>query len=274
MKFIDLTLPTPEENLALDEVLFEECEENGGEEMLRFWTPVPYFVVIGYGQKAEREVNLEFCRQNRIAVLRRISGGGTVVQGAGCLNYSLIFKIPASGPLTHISETNYHILSKHQEAINALLKTNVIASSQSRRPGILPGIPGRDAPATLHRAAGAPRNDVRIDGTSDLTIGECKFSGNAQRRKRNAVLFHGTFLIRFNISFMENVLPLPSRMPEYRKNRKHTEFLTNLNLPAPALKEALRTCWNAEEPCLEIPSENIRKLADDKYKSDDWNFHL
>ena len=239
MKYIDLTLPTPEENLALDEALLEMCEEAGGDEILRFWAPVPYFVVIGYGQKAEREVNISFCRQNRIVVLRRISGGGAVLQGTGCLNYSLVLKIPAAGPLASISETNCHILKKHQETLGSLLN-----------------------------------GQVQVEGTSDLTLNGKKISGNAQRRKRNAFLFHGTFLISFNISFIENVLPLPSRMPAYRQNRTHNDFLANLNLPAAAVKEALRHCWSANEPCQEIPFGSIRKLADEKYTSDDWNFRL
>ncbi len=239
MKFIDLTLHTPEENLALDEALLEMCENNSGEEFLRFWAPIPYFVVVGYGQKVEREVNLEFCRQNKIAVLRRISGGGAVVQGVGCLNYSLVMKTPSSGPLAGIAETNCFVLNKHKEALNPLLN-----------------------------------GQVKVDGTSDLALGDLKFSGNAQRRKKDALLFHGTFLVNFNIPYMGNVIPPPSRMPSYRNNRTHTEFLTNIKVPASALKDALRKCWDAEEPCLEIPSENIKKLAEDKYRSDDWNFRL
>ena len=37
MKQLDLTLPSPAENLACDEALLDWCEENGGEEILRFW---------------------------------------------------------------------------------------------------------------------------------------------------------------------------------------------------------------------------------------------
>ncbi len=275
MKYIDLTLPTPEENLALDEALLEMCENDGNAEFLRFWAPVPYFVVVGYGQKVEREVNLEFCRQNKIAVLRRISGGGAVVQGAGCLNYSLILKIPASGPLTHISETNCYILSKHREALSSLLDVIPAAPTARHRSTKRPtAAQPSGAKAGIQLDPRLRGGDIRIDGTSDLTMGNLKFSGNAQRRKKDALLFHGTFLVNFNISYMENVIPPPSRMPSYRNNRTHTEFLTNIKIPASALKDALRKCWSAEEPCLEIPSENLRKLAEDKYRSDDWNFRL
>ena len=37
MKLLDLTLPSPAENLACDEALLDWCENGEGEEVLRFW---------------------------------------------------------------------------------------------------------------------------------------------------------------------------------------------------------------------------------------------
>ena len=39
MKLLDLTLPSPAENLTCDEALLDASEENGREEILRFWEP-------------------------------------------------------------------------------------------------------------------------------------------------------------------------------------------------------------------------------------------
>src|SRR6266404_876476 len=89
MKYIDLTLGTPAENLACDEALLNMCEEGLEGEILRFWEPKETFVVVGYANQAAREANLEACRAGNVPVLRRCSGGGTVLQGLGCLNYSL-----------------------------------------------------------------------------------------------------------------------------------------------------------------------------------------
>src|SRR5689334_4783234 len=93
MKLLDLTLPTPEENLACDEALLDRCDEGVGPAVLRFWQPQQYFVVVGYSNRVEREVNQEVCQARGIPILRRCSGGGAVLQGAGCLNYSLILRI-------------------------------------------------------------------------------------------------------------------------------------------------------------------------------------
>src|SRR5689334_4969218 len=90
MNWLDLTLSSPSLNLALDEALLDQCEEGSSDEVLRFWEPREPFVVLGYSNKVLSEVNLSYCRENNIPVLRRTSGGGTVLQGPGCLNYSLV----------------------------------------------------------------------------------------------------------------------------------------------------------------------------------------
>ena len=55
MKLCDLTLATPEENLACDEALLDLCEAGHSGDILRFWEPSRHFVVLGYANKAARE---------------------------------------------------------------------------------------------------------------------------------------------------------------------------------------------------------------------------
>src|SRR5687768_735134 len=94
MKLLDLTLKTPAENLALDEALLDFCEQGqGADEILRFWEPREYFVVVGYANKVDLEVDRAACEKLNVPILRRCTGGGTVVQGPGCLNYTLILRI-------------------------------------------------------------------------------------------------------------------------------------------------------------------------------------
>ena len=96
MKYLDLTLPTPEENLACDEALLDGCDDGDGPEVLRFWEPQKHFVVVGYSNRVESEVNVAACSELGIPILRRCSGGGTVLQGPGCLDYSLILRIDSN----------------------------------------------------------------------------------------------------------------------------------------------------------------------------------
>ena len=237
MKCCDLTLASPEENLACDEALLDLCESGALEGTLRFWEAPRYFVVVGYANRAAIEVNQEFCQRHDIPILRRCSGGGAVLQGPGCLNYSLILRLTDSPTLSGIAGTNDYVLHRHQRALQALLR--------------------------------AP---VEKQGHTDLAIGGLKFSGNAQRRKKDSLLFHGSFLLHADIDFMEKVLPLPSHQPDYRVNRSHSDFLMNLKVPAHLIKDALAKTWEATEPIPELPLEQIARMAIQKYQQHDWNF--
>ena len=47
-------------------------------------------MIIGKHQAAHREVNTKFVTENKIPVIRRISGGGTVFHDQGNLNFTFI----------------------------------------------------------------------------------------------------------------------------------------------------------------------------------------
>src|SRR5438309_2011186 len=99
MLFLDLTLPTLEENLALDEALLLEAEQGDRGEVLRLWEwPTPA-VVLGSGCRLADDVNEPACAADGIPIARRASGGGTVLLGAGCLLYSVVFSYERSPAL-------------------------------------------------------------------------------------------------------------------------------------------------------------------------------
>jgi lipoate---protein ligase len=241
MKQFDLTLPSPAENLAADEVLLDESEAGGGGEILRFWEPREPFVVVGYANRIATEVNVAACEAKGIRIHRRCSGGGTVVQGPGCLNYALILRITPDGPFQHIGVANQFIMRQNRAAI---------ASINSQ-------------PSTLN---------ISVRGHTDLAIGDRKFSGNSQRRRKHFLLFHGTFLLNFDLALIRDLLPMPSKQPDYREDRSHDRFLTNLNLSAEKVKAALRQTWKAPTPLDNPPLDRIAALARERYASREWNF--
>lgn len=235
MQYLDLTLLTANENLALDEALLDLCAEANGKEILRVWEPREYFVVLGYSSRIRSEVNLSSCHAARIPVLRRCSGGGTVLQGPGCLNYSLILRIGDSGLFLSITDTNLFLMEKVQAALQPIIG-----------------------------------GGVEIQGSSDLTLGGAKFCGNAQRRKKGSLLFHGVFLFHMDLDLIENYLPVPLRQPHYRQNRRHKDFLVNLNLPATAIKQALRRQWHADKELSAIPHAHVERLVKNQYATPEW----
>ena len=237
MTCLELTLPTPEENLACDEALLDLCEDNGADEILRFWEPRNCFVVLGYANQAAVEVNLEACAAENIPVLRRCSGGGAVLQGPGCLNYALLLRITEGGPLHSISTANAFILRRHRDVLRSLLG-----------------------------------DCIRVAGDTDLALVHSKFSGNSQRRRKKFLLFHGTFLVDFDLQRLERFLRFPTRQPDYRENRAHRDFVCNVGIDRTAIRDALRQAWEATDPCREVPSRQIHTLVEEKYSRPEWNF--
>ena len=221
--------------LACDEALLEGCEagEIQAEGILRFWEANSHFVVLGIANQAGMEVDLSA----NVPVFRRCSGGGSVLQGPGCLNYSLVLPIHAAREFGNITQTNCFIMKRNRDALATLLA-----------------------------------GDAAVEGYTDLTLNGRKFSGNSQRRKSRWLLFHGTFLLECDFELMQRVLRPPPREPGYRKGRPHAEFLTTLNLPAARVKEALRRGWNANAPFTNLPSARIERLIEEKYSRREWNF--
>lgn len=241
MKALDLTLPTPAENLACDEALLDAAEAGPGDEVLRFWESREHFVVVGYANKVASEVNVAACEAKSIPILRRCSGGGTVVQGPGCLNYALVLRITEDGATRSISAANKFIMERNCAAIASL--------------------------NTQHSTL-----NLSVRGHTDLAVGQLKFSGNSQRRRKNFLLFHGTFLLDFNLTLVGELLRMPALQPEYREKRAHGEFITNINLRAEAVKTALRKIWNANEAAKNFPEAEVRRLVVEKYSTPEWNW--
>jgi lipoate-protein ligase A len=237
MNHLDLTLPTSAGNLACDEALLDQAEADVGSGVLRFWESATHFVVLGYANRVREEVDFGACQARGIPILRRLSGGGTVLQGPGCLNYSVILQIGDAPELQSITGTNRFVMERNRHALASLLG-----------------------------------KAVTVEGHTDLAVDGLKFSGNAQRRKRDWLLFHGTFLLRhFDLTLLTKILLPPSRQPAYRQGRNHKEFVTQLHAPADTVKAALREAWKARSPQASVPQEQIAQLVKEKYSRDEWN---
>jgi len=255
MNYLDLTFPAPAENLACDEALLDWCDAGDGPEVLRFWEPQRHFVVVGYSNKVACEVNVEVSQELGIPILRRCSGGGTVLQGPGCLNYSLILRIDSDPALQTVTGTNRFVMERNRAALEKLL-----SGSSQRKEALAPDF-----------QLSTFNFQLSVRGHTDLAIDGRKFSGNAQRRKRHAVLFHGSFLLNFDLALIEKVLPMPSKQPGYRQSRSHREFLMNLKASALEVKAALKQVWGATEALKELSPAGTSELAAQKYSTDKWN---
>ncbi len=235
MLLLNQTLPTPAENLALDEALLEMAEAGGlPGGVLRMWESPTYFVVLGRSSKAEIEIDLETCRREGVPIYRRPSGGGTVISGPGCISYAVVLDFESLPHLRAIDEAHQYVLGR---VCKALVK-------------LMPNI------------ARAGTSDLVMTSDDDR---HRKFSGNALRMKRNHFLYHGTLLYDLSLKLVDRLLATPTRTPEYREGRSHAEFITNLPLDRNTIESAMIEEWEAKEPFTEAPWQRTTELADEKY---------
>ena len=234
MHFLDLTLANLAENLALDEALLLDAENGHGGEVLRLWEWPQPAVVLGSGCRLSEDTDLPACVADGVPIMRRASGGGTVLLAAGCLCYSLVLSYERDPALREIRSSYVYILGR------------------------------------IHRALAENLSGVACAGTSDLAVGGLKFSGNSQQRKRRFLLHHGTLLYDFDIGQVGRYLRLPARQPGYRRGREHAAFLTNIPVSAAELRRCLRAAWEAWTDCLAGPADLVRRLTAEKYSQSEW----
>jgi lipoate-protein ligase A len=233
VRSLDLTLSAAAENLALDEALLLRAEAGEAGEVLRVWEWRTPAVVLGSACRLADDVDLAACEADGVPVLRRSSGGGTVLLGAGCLLYSLVLSYDRDPALGEIRSSYAFILGRIAESL---------------------GI-----------------DRVEPAGTSDLALAGRKFSGNAQQRKRHFLLHHGSLLYSFDLARVGRYLRPPPRQPEYRAGRDHADFLTSLPFPADELKRRLWATWDAHEPVGDWPADLVRQLTAEKYDRPEWS---
>jgi lipoate-protein ligase A len=234
MQLRDISFPSPQENIAFDEVLWRLAEKHSGGEYLRFWESSKVFIVLGAIGRVEIDVNSLHALKDNIPVLRRSSGGGTVLQGPGCLNYTLVLSKQKSPPQQDPA------LAGHPQ-LNDLRKSYEWIGAK-----VIEAL----------RQAGA---EAYFRPPSDLATGsgEKKFSGNAQRRGKHYILHHGTILYKFDLSLISRYLNMPHDIPEYRKHRPHTDFVTNVPIDPRVFKDHLAQSFCA----LALQSPSTQELS-------------
>ncbi len=234
MRFLVRTLPTASANLALDEALLLEADAGRGGDLLRIWHLESPAVVLGAGGSVALDVDEAACVTDGVPILRRSSGGGTVLLGRGCLCFSLILSYAREPALTEIGSSYALILNRIRDCLTPL------------------------------------QPDIERAGTSDLAVGGRKVSGNAQQRKRAHLLHHGTLLYNYDLASIGRYLRTPERQPEYRAGRTHLDFVMNLPATGDDLIRRLRDGWGAWEAQASWPEVEVSRLVAEKYSRPEW----
>ncbi len=249
MRILSFTSPSPAADLALEEAIHLCIEDDSSPNTWRLWQPAIPGVVLGTGQVAAREANLDIARAENVPVLRRHSGGGAVVIGPGAINFSAFYRLADLPGSETIRGAMYGAL----KPLIAFLESFGLRNQE------------------------AGLSDLAVLG-ADGTLR--KIAGNSQARKRRSVVVHGTLLADPDWARIERLLHFPSSIPEYRAGRGHREFLTSLkDCGAPfafdLFGQTLAKFLPADTIVSSAPSEDeLRRaaiLAQEKYERDDWN---
>jgi len=176
-------------NLALEEYYLSFVEKNI-ENVYLFFYENNSSVILGKTLKVNNEV---YNHKKLPFIIRRASGGGSVVHGRGNINYGLLISLEQYPQLLNISNS-YKVILKQ------------IGNAAYR------GLP------------------VSIEGISDICLKlgneKRKVSGNSQVRKKKWLLHHGTLLYSSRIlKDINNFLRPPPRQPDYRRHRSHKDFM-------------------------------------------------
>ncbi len=236
MRYLELTLPSIAENLALDEALLDEAQASDTQaETLRIWQAHSPFVVLGRSSRFADEVQQTCAAEMSVPVFRRVSGGATVVAGPGCMFYALVLSLEQRPHLRMLDVAHQFVMGSLQSALKSLVP------------------------------------QLEFDGTCDLVVSGKKVSGNSVRLVRDWMLYHGTLLFDMDLTLADRLLKHPPREPEYRGGRSHADFLANLQITYSAVATALRNQWQADSKYDPIPFSRIESLVRDKYSQDAWN---
>ncbi len=266
MRFLDLTLPTEQENLALDEALLHAPDTSTNpvtltnpETWLRFWEYSRPIVVLGRSSKITEEVNVKECQQLGAKILRRVSGGATIVTGPGCLMYAVVLNTETPTEKLTVDSAHRYVLGKMTQALREYCPKVKVAGTSD----------------LVYDASQASSNE-----SAQLI----KFSGNSVRLVRNRLLYHGTLLYDFDLPLIDQLLLIPPRQPAYRQRRSHQAFVGNINATRVELVDSISKVWlhngipkassNASKTINQLPpsiEEIIRDLVVEKYQQTTWN---
>lgn len=145
-------------------------------------------VVMGISGKPEELIRLDKAEENKIPVIKRFSGGGTVIVDESTLFVSFVFQ-KQTHPFPAYPEP---IMKWSEELYKKVFSLDAFHLKEN-----------------------------------DYVIGDKKCGGNAQYIKKDRWLHHTSFLWDYKEHFM-NVLLHPKKTPSYRKDRCHDDFLCRL----------------------------------------------
>lgn len=230
-------------NMAVDEALLESAAEDDTCS-LRWYRWNEPTISLGYFQKNESEVQNQ--SWNSLPRVRRLSGGGAILHHHE-LTYS--FTLPASHPLSKSPPDLY--VTIHQPIIDVLA-----------RHGLKVTFRGINLKPELEPFLCFGRGDER-----DLVYEGNKILGSAQRRRRGAIVQHGSLLLLTS----EHASHFPGLLNQVGQTELYAaHFLSQLVAEfSEAISKAIQLPIRSQK-LTDQEQETARHLELEKYSQETW----
>jgi lipoate-protein ligase A len=170
-RIIDTGVREGRANIAFDAALIDERQAGNVPDTIRFLR-FPPTALIGRHQDLSREIDLDYCRDNDIGTVRRITGGGAIYLDEGQVGWELVFHRGSLG-IAALPDVARAVC---EAAATGLSKLGVDARFR-------------------------PRNDIEVDGR--------KISGTGGFFDGDILIYQGTVLVDLNPDNMVRALRVP-----------------------------------------------------------------
>jgi len=250
--------PGPE-NMAIDEALLRSFDPAGSQPVLRLYGWQPPALSLGRFQKAAQVLDLERCRAEGLAVVRRITGGGAIYH-ADEVTYALVCSPEQIPPVSSIKDsfrvlTGFLITLYRDLGLEASYALDTVSSDV------------RLGERTAFCFAGKESFDILVRGR--------KIGGNAQRRRKGVIFQHGSLPLvnraASGLSFMKDREP---RLAEDAVSLEECGIPADYGLVRRKLLDAFRknlTVDLSPQPLTEQERSLAGELLVGRYGTDRWN---
>ncbi|QBQ07757.1 lipoate protein ligase A [Spiroplasma gladiatoris] len=230
----------PKYNLATEEYLTTSDKFVGP--ILFLWQN-DNTIVVGRNQNAASEINLQAAEKDNVNVIRRNTGGGTVFQDLGNMNFSIIYT------------------DKENKGVSMFANMLEPVISTLNRMGV--------------NAQFSGRNDIALNGK--------KISGNAMWKYKDRFLQHGTILFNANLDKLAKYLTVDRAKILSKNIASITARVTNINSEVEnkiEIKDFWNELIKTYEKQQEVQNlkldqddlKSIEQLFEKKYQDPNWTF--
>ncbi len=192
-RYFDIGLVDPYEAMAVHGAMFISRVEQKSPNTLYLERYNSKSVFLGYHQCAEAELNLDYCKQNDIKVVRRSTGGGAGYMDPKQLNYEIT-----------VDRKEYDI------------PADFVGSYGRIMDGFIEALKYLELEAEFK-----PINDLIVNGG--------KISGGCMARKDTIILQHGSLLVDFDLNTAFKVLNVPRVKYESKGVKSAKSRVTSIN---------------------------------------------